>query len=80
MLTFVPPFAFALLYPEGFVLALGYAAIFATILIVILPALMVYKLRRNTKLTSSYRVGGGTPLLLIVLLAGIILVGIQIFR
>lgn len=32
LLTFVPPFMFAILYPQRFILALGYAAIFVAIL------------------------------------------------
>lgn len=77
LLTFIPPFAFALLFPEGFVLALGYAAIFVAVLEIILPTLMVYKLRKNPELKSQYRAFGGTWLLLIVGLTGVGLIGLQ---
>ncbi|MGD9108450.1 MAG: aromatic amino acid transport family protein [Gammaproteobacteria bacterium] len=78
LLTFIPPLIFAIFYPKGFVVALGYAAIFAAILTVILPALMVYKLRKHSKLSSPYRVFGGTPLLVIAMIAGVLVIGLQI--
>jgi len=55
LLTFLLPLIFALYYPKGFIIALGYAAIFEAILVVILPALMAYKLRAQdaTILTIS---------------------------
>ena len=78
LLTFIPPLVFALYYPKGFILALGYAAIFVAILEIILPALMVIKLRKSTTLKSSYRVKGGLPLLTIVMLIGVALIACQL--
>jgi aromatic amino acid transport protein len=78
LLTFVPPLIFALCYPKGFVIALGYAAIFVAILEIVLPALMVYKLRKSTKLSSPYHTFGGTFLLFIILIAGVLLIGLQL--
>lgn len=80
-LTFVPPLIFAMYYPQGFILALGYAAIFVTILEVILPALMAYRLRytKNTISPSlSYRVFGGKWLLFFIGACGIALIVVQI--
>jgi tyrosine-specific transport protein len=77
-LTFIPPLIFALFYPKGFILALGYSAIFATILWIILPAMMAYRLRTHATLASPYRVFGGKPLLIAVIIAGIAVVIIQI--
>ncbi|MFZ9036366.1 MAG: amino acid permease [Francisellaceae bacterium] len=37
ILTFLPPFAFTVFYPQGFILALQYAAIFAVIIFVFTP-------------------------------------------
>jgi len=74
LLTFVPPLIFAYYYPQGFILALKYAAIFVTILEVILPALMAYKLRTNSTLPSNYRVFGGNKLLFIITIIGFILI------
>lgn len=78
LLTFVPPLIFALYYPKGFVIALGYAAIFGAILTLILPAFMAYKLRKNSRLVSPYRVFGGTPLLVVAIIVGVLIVGLQI--
>jgi tyrosine-specific transport protein len=45
ILAFVPPLFFVLSYPRGFYLALNYAGAFVAILLVILPAAMVWKLK-----------------------------------
>jgi tyrosine-specific transport protein len=37
LLTFIPPFVFTVFYPQGFILALQYAAIFAVIIFVFTP-------------------------------------------
>lgn len=78
LLAFVPPLIFAVFYPKGFVIALGYAAIFAAILTVILPAAMACSLRKNTQLSSSYRVFGGTFLLYFIITVGIVVILLQI--
>ena len=78
-LTFIPPLIFALYFPRGFILALGYAAIFVTILEIILPALMVYKLRYAQNMHKHlYEVWGGKSLLFVVAIIGIILIILQI--
>ncbi len=43
LLTFIPPLLFALFYPDGFVIALGYASIPLVILALTLPMLMLKK-------------------------------------
>ena len=78
-LTFIPPLMFALFYPHGFIFALGYAAIFVTVLEVILPAAMAFYLRRNTDLSSSYRVLGGDVMLWCVMLLGVALICMESF-
>ncbi|MBN2689103.1 MAG: tyrosine-specific transport protein [Gammaproteobacteria bacterium] len=78
LLTFIPPLIFAFLYPKGFVVALGYAAIFVAILQIIMPALMVLRLRSSANFSSPFRMVGGTPLLVIILLSGVLLVGLQL--
>lgn len=78
LLSFIPPFIFAVFYPNGFILALKYAAFFATILVVILPPLMAMNLRKNKEFISPYRVFGGRYLLVLVIAIGIILFGAQI--
>jgi len=80
LITFVPPLIFALLYPKGFIMALGYAAVCVAVLEVIMPALMAYQLRRHKKLKSPYRVFGGTPLLVIVEICGVLLIIAQFWN
>ncbi len=57
-LTYLPPFIFAVCYPDGFVMALGYASIFVAILLIILPAMMAWKVRsekgRNSNRSKAY--------------------------
>lgn len=71
LITFVPPLVFSFIYPQGFIMALGYAAIFVIYLEVILPVLMVKKIRRDTKYNSVYQVFGGDTLLDLVLAIGV---------
>lgn len=69
-LTFFPPMLIAYTYPR-FLVALHYAGVFAAILLVIYPALMVWSGRYRLKLTSSFRVKGGKVVLILVLLFGL---------
>lgn len=78
-LTFVPPLIFAVYFHQGFILALSYAGIFVTILEIILPALMAYKLRyAKTTMQQTYRVFGGKRLLFVIATIGVSLVILQI--
>ncbi|WEM44696.1 aromatic amino acid transport family protein (plasmid) [Photobacterium sp. DA100] len=45
LITYLPPLAFTIIYPDGFVKALGAAAIFLTILAVLFPVLALNKIR-----------------------------------
>ncbi|WP_118987755.1 tyrosine transporter TyrP [Photorhabdus sp. CRCIA-P01] len=76
LLTFVPPLIFALFYPKGFVMALGYAAVALSILALLLPSLLAYKSRQQNE--RRYRVPGGKPVLLLVFTCGIAVIAIQI--
>ncbi|CAL7960275.1 putative Tyrosine-specific transport protein [Gammaproteobacteria bacterium] len=77
-LTFIPPLLFALLRPKGFEKAVICAATSVAILVIILPALMVYRLRKNPNLKSTYRMPGGNALFVTVLIIGIILLTLSI--
>ncbi len=77
MLCFLPPTLFAIFYPKGFVLALGYAGICVAFSLIMLPALMVWQLRKK-KLGSPYRVFGGSLLLFLVFFFGLALILLQI--
>lgn len=70
LLTFLPPLAFAVYYPQGFRLALGFAGIFVAITCMILPVLLAWRVRKDPNLTSSYRTPGGTFTLIVMLLCG----------
>lgn len=71
-LTFAPPLLVALFYPAGFVKAITYASIACISLTIILPAVMAYQLRKNTTMSSSYRVKCGNLVLAAIILTGII--------
>ncbi len=76
-ITFTPPLFFSLIYPNGFILALTFAAIFVTVLEVILPAWMCLKLRqKNQKL--EYKAPGNSFALYCIMLIGILIIGISI--
>ena len=47
VVTYLPPFIFAVYYPRGFVIALSYASIFVAILLITLPAMMAWKARQK---------------------------------
>lgn len=70
LFTFAVPFAFALFYPQGFVMALGYAAVALSILAIIIPVLTVWKIRAQAT-PGSYQIIGGKPGLILSLLCGV---------
>ena len=75
LITFIPPLIFALFYPEGFILALGYAGQMFAFYAVVLPVSLVWKARRaHTNL--PYKVWGGNLTLIIVLVLGVIITSI----
>ncbi|NVD07849.1 amino acid permease [Vibrio sp. JPW-9-11-11] len=77
LVTFLPPMGFALFYPQGFITALGYAAIALVVLAIFLPIMMVKKARSGTK-QATYQVAGGNIALLVSTGVGIIIVTTQI--
>ncbi|MFA6036750.1 MAG: aromatic amino acid transport family protein [Legionellales bacterium] len=78
VIAVIPPLLFALFFPKGFLVALGYGGVFVAILYGILPALMVWKARYQKNLKSEMKVFGGKPLLCIVLLASIAIIFFQV--
>lgn len=76
--TFVPPLAFVLVYPRGFITALEYAGIFFSVLLQILPVIMVWHGRYNKRISASYKVFGGKPLLLLLLAYSLVVIGIKL--
>ncbi|PSV23564.1 tyrosine transporter TyrP [Photobacterium leiognathi subsp. mandapamensis] len=80
LITFLPPLAFAIFYPQGFIMALGYAAIALVILAIFLPVAMVRSQRKKHQadnIMPSYMVRGGNLALAIVTLAGVLIISAQ---
>lgn len=76
LITFLPPLAFALFYPQGFVMALGYAGVALAVLALLIPALLVWK-SRQLAAGKGWQAAGGKPLLLLVMACGIGVIVIQ---
>ena len=66
LVTFVPPTILGLLFPDGFLVAIGFAALAATVWAVIVPALMAYKSRQLFPESTGFRVIGGILPLIIL--------------
>ncbi|ATC96962.1 aromatic amino acid transport family protein [Pseudoalteromonas tunicata] len=83
IVTFTPPLGFALFYPQGFIMALGYAAIALVVLAIFLPVAMVWQQRRKQdSLPAGYQVAGGQFALVFVALLGVLIIsaqGLQMF-
>lgn len=77
-LALIPPLLFALYFPQGFRHALGFAGIFVAITCIILPALFAWRVRLNKGAASQFRVPGGTPLLIAVVLCGVVVIAAEI--
>ena len=75
LMTFIPPVLFSLFYPEGFILALGYAGQMFAFYAVVLPVALVWKARAIHP-NLPYRVWGGKALLVLVLVLGVIITSI----
>lgn len=70
--TFTPPILFALFYPDGFIMALGYAGLLFAFYGMILPIGLAWKARSQYP-NLPYRVIGGNLALVVALIAGIII-------
>ncbi len=77
-LMFLPPLLFALFYPSGFIIALGYAGVFVAILYGVLPALMVWHGRYLEKKKGTFRVFGGKALLILMIVGSGAIIFFQI--
>ncbi|MDO5053949.1 MAG: aromatic amino acid transporter [Pasteurella oralis] len=75
LLTFLPPLIFALFYPEGFVMALGYAGQMFTFYGLVLPVGMAWRARKRYP-ELPYRVMGGNITLLGALILGILIMNV----
>ncbi len=70
--TFLPPLVFSLLFPFGFVVAIGYAGAAATVWACIIPALLAKKSRELAPQGGGFKAPGGQPMVVVVILFGVL--------
>jgi len=75
---FIIPLFFVIYYPQGFLVALGYAGVFVAILYGVLPALMVWHGRYIEKRKEKFKVFGGKPLLLFMITLSLGIIFLQV--
>lgn len=71
LVTFMPPLVLSLLSPFGFVTAISYAGAAATIWTCIIPALLVYKVRKQ-QTQPEFRAFGGSLMIVLVFIFGVL--------
>lgn len=71
LVTFTPPILGGLIYPNGFIYAIGFAGLAATVWAAIVPALLARASRQRFG-SPRYRVWGGTPMIVLILLFGLV--------
>ena len=67
-----------LLFPTGFVTAIGYVGLAATIWTGIIPAMLLYRSRKKFGAGKNYKVYGGFGLMVWVFLFGVINIAAQV--
>ncbi|MGE6169959.1 aromatic amino acid transporter [Aeromonas media] len=70
--TFLPPLLLSLLFPFGFVVAIGYAGAAATVWACIIPALLAKKSRELAPQGGGFKAPGGQPMVVAVILFGVL--------
>tara|TARA_R110000868_G_scaffold158036_4_gene385896 strand:+ start:63472 stop:64662 length:1191 start_codon:yes stop_codon:yes gene_type:complete len=78
LITFIPPFVFAIFYPKGFIMALSYAGIWIAVLLGALPACMVWWGRYRKQIAFGYQTIGGKIALVLVMVLSILVVIAQL--
>ncbi len=65
--TFTPPTVLGVLYPDGFIWAIGYAALAGAVSVAVIPAIMAMKVRTMFPDNRGFKVAGGafTPMLVL---------------
>ncbi|MDC2825671.1 tryptophan permease [Rodentibacter pneumotropicus] len=77
LVTFLPPLLLSLQFPYGFVVAIGYAGLAATIWAAIVPALLA-KASRQKFPNASYKVYGGNFMIGFIILFGVLNIVAQV--
>jgi tryptophan-specific transport protein len=72
IVTFLPPLLMSLLFPFGFVIAIGYAGAAATVWTCIIPALLVRKSRSLPDGNKGFMAIGGNAMIYVVIGFGVI--------
>ncbi|QSX29959.1 tryptophan permease [Shewanella cyperi] len=72
LVTFVPPTVLGLLFPDGFLVAIGFAALAATVWTLIVPGMMAHRMRRADPGYTGFKVPGGKAVILLVVAFGIL--------
>ncbi|WP_429129691.1 aromatic amino acid transporter [Aeromonas media] len=70
--TFLPPLLLSLLFPFGFVVAIGYAGAAATVWACIIPALLAKKSRELAPQVGGFKAPGGQPMVVAVIVFGVL--------
>ncbi|MNE69849.1 Tryptophan-specific transport protein [compost metagenome] len=71
--TFLPPLVLSLLFPFGFLVAIGYAGAVATLWTCIIPPLLAWKVRKAAPDDSAgFRAPGGILMIGLVILFGVL--------
>lgn len=71
-ITFLPPLVSCLLFPTGFVTAIGYVGLAATVWTAIVPALLLHASRKKFGMGKQYQVYGGMTLIIWVFVFGVL--------
>ncbi len=74
LITFVPPTALGIFFPNGFILAIGFAALAGAISVAITPALMALKVRKMFPNGTTYKTPGGTTMAWLVIIYGVVVI------
>lgn len=71
LVTFVPPLVLSLLFPFGFVVAIGYAGAAATVWACIIPALLAWKTRQKYSGDTGFKAPGGLAMIWLTITFGV---------
>ncbi|WP_434664925.1 aromatic amino acid transporter [Aeromonas sp. NJAU223] len=70
--TFLPPLVLSLLFPFGFLVAIGYAGAVATLWTCIIPPLLAWKVRAAKDQGEGFRAPGGVLMIGLIILFGVL--------
>ncbi len=79
IMTFLPALIFTVTTEQAFTHILAYAGAFLALFVCIMPAIMVYKIRKNPTQALTFRTWGGLITPAIVLVSGVVIIALVIF-